>query len=146
MYWHYQARFKRNFNLATLNWRNFLSGGNKDNIRAGCKKCGYRKSVVSSIKGQWFLCFMMLEVWGREGGEFLKSIPSCCPDICQFKLPYFHILIYLLSINSMASHICCGFWKLLSFSEKVCYCVVFRCTTFAMQLLEKHCFESMAFG
>lgn len=32
-----------------------VSGGNKDNIRAGCKKCGYRKSVVSNMKYKDFL-------------------------------------------------------------------------------------------
>lgn len=40
----------------------YLSGGNKDNIRAGCKKCGYRKFVVSKMMMQYFFQFRVMEL------------------------------------------------------------------------------------
>lgn len=49
-----------------------LSGANKDNIRAGCKKCGYRKSVISNMKLQCFPQFMMVELPFEEGEQKKK--------------------------------------------------------------------------
>lgn len=58
-----------------------LSGGNKDNIRAGCKKCGYRKSVISNMKLQCFLLFMVLVGTafcgerGKKGKKYSPLLP-----------------------------------------------------------------------
>lgn len=80
VYWHYQATFERNLKVLFNNswWVKFsLSGGNKDNIRAGCKKCGYRKSVISNMKLQSFLQLVTLvgtAFWGE--GKKRKQIFS----------------------------------------------------------------------
>ena len=34
----------------TILYPTYFTGPNKDNIRAGCKKCGYRKYSIYSIK------------------------------------------------------------------------------------------------
>lgn len=100
-----------------------LSGGNKDNIRAGCKKCGYRKSVVSNMKLQCFQ-FMMLEQPFEEGAGGNKK--GVCSLVAQtfFSLNY-HNFIYLFPIHFLALHTYCCFWKPLSFTEEneVCCCV-----------------------
>jgi len=82
-----------------------LSGGNKDNIRAGCKKCGYRKSVTSNMKLQCFLQFMMLELPFEEGRN--KKVFSLV--VQTFVSLSYHNSICLFPINSLGPHTDCCF-------------------------------------
>lgn len=135
MYWHYQAAFERNLEVFFNNtwWVKFsLSGGNKDNIRAGCKKCGYRKSVISNMNSQCFLPFMMLvgtAFWGE--GEKRKEIFSLLAQ--TFVSLNYHIVLFISCSFSSFSHLS----MLIEFLRKKKIGYYFIHTTFQCNYLIK---------